>query len=82
MEMVVVGTPDGNQRLRWQIAAPESAAVVSSIIRSVGPGTYRDSDSARVHRITQDAIAYERLEAGALLLFHADGRFKSIVLAL
>jgi hypothetical protein len=81
LEMVVVGTRAGSGKTRWYTATRESPAAASSVIRRLGPGTYKDRITGRPYEVHHDAIVYEQLESGALLLFHSRGRFKAITLS-
>lgn len=80
-EMIVVGTRDASGRTRWHTATRESGAAVPSVLRTLGPGTYKDRMTGRPYHVQQDAVVYEQLESGALLLFHSRGRFEAISLA-
>jgi len=80
LEMVVVGHATGRDGINWYTASPPTPSAVVSIIRTIGPGVYKDSRQ-RTHRIAHDGIVYEQLESGALLLFYSSGGFKAIILS-
>jgi hypothetical protein len=77
-EMVVVGTMASPRDIAWRVASPARPAAAASDIRTVGPGTFTDRVSGRVHTTSQDAIAYEPAGSEVQLLLK-DGRgFKAI----
>jgi hypothetical protein len=78
--MVVVGTPDAAGHLKWRTASRKSVTSIASIIRTVKPGVYKDRATNRPYHVMQDAIVYEQLESGTLLLFRSGDEFTSITL--
>ena len=77
-EMVVVGTATSPKDIAWRVASPAHPSTAASDIRTVGPGTFTDRVSGRVHTTSQDAIAYEPAGSDVQLLLK-DGRgFKAI----
>jgi hypothetical protein len=72
-EMVVVGTATSPKDIAWRVASPAHPSVAASDIRTVGPGTFTDRVSGRVHTTSQDAIAYEPAGSEVQLLVK-DGR--------
>ena len=72
-EMVVVGTATSPRDIAWRVASPAHPSPAASDIRTVGPGTFTDRVSGRVHTTSQDAIAYEPAGSAVQLLLK-DGR--------
>jgi len=72
-EMVVVGTATSPKDIAWRVALPAHPSAGASDIRTIGPGTFMDRVSGRVHTTSQDAIAYESAGADVQVLLK-DGR--------
>lgn len=79
-EMVVVASSRRDGELRWETASPPTLSDVVSVLRTVGPGLYKDARN-RPYRIRRDAIVYEQVESGTALLFHSSGRFTAVAIA-
>jgi hypothetical protein len=58
------------------LSQPQGVAYLS-VIHKLPPGTYDDGEGGKV-RVKQDAIAYEAIEAGAIMYYFEQGKFRSL----
>jgi len=59
----------------------ESTPRGSDVLSAVPPGEYSDAEGGTQVRLTLDAIRAEHLEAGAILYYWQEGRFRKLIVS-
>jgi hypothetical protein len=78
-ELLAVFTEQAEGQDHGQVLSPPSPTVAASVVYEVPPGRYYAfADDSRSIYATQDAIAFETIEAGVIVYYWQAGRYHSI----
>lgn len=75
-QLLVVITPGASAPKLHELSRPQDVAYLS-VVSKLPPGSYSDGEGKPL-RLRKESISYEAIEAGAIMYYYSQGRYKSV----
>lgn len=80
-QAIILASPRSDGSFTTQVISPASRFAAFSVVHTLPPGRYNEVEGGRKVRTKLDSIAYETIEAGMVMFYEENGKFRMLQLS-